>query len=279
MHKYLLLVLIGHSHKTLWFCFTDVCGWHVDDHGFWPALADAPGINAWIALDDYNDTMSGSSLDDQVDQEGGFALAVASHTAPWRHQAYQVTGAAHTVPTEGFSSALDMVKRRQGSGTCNIKHAAPHLQRRLEETKRVYRDLQAGDIIFHDRWLFHRTIPQTGASKKIRRRYSVRLGPGSSIIPPGYGTEPSVLYRDQHGGQTANQVSKTWPWYPRVWPQADDTELSAWREFCDSIYPEAIEKQNARKKELKPHLQRLAQQQQIHPQANNILFDFSEGYS
>ena len=266
------------SHLGLCLCFVSavVCGWHVDDHGFWPALADAPGINAWIALDDYNDTTTMANDDDQ---EGGFALAVGSHRASWRHEAYQATGAAHTVPPEGFSSAADMVQRRQGSGTCNIKHSAPHLQRRLEETKRVYRDLQAGDIIFHDRWLFHRTIPQTGATNKIRRRYSVRLGPGSSIIPRGYGTEPSVLYRDEHGGKTADQVSETWPWYLRVWPRADDSELAAWREFCDSIYPVAIEKQTARKKEMKPYLQKLAQQQQIHPQANNLLYDFSEGYS
>jgi hypothetical protein len=29
-----------------------VCGWHVDDTGFWPAVAEAPGVNAWIAVDD-----------------------------------------------------------------------------------------------------------------------------------------------------------------------------------------------------------------------------------
>lgn len=253
----------------------DVCGWHVDDHGFWPALADAPGINAWIALDDYNDTTVSAG-----DQEGGFALAVGSHAADWRHEAYRVTGAAYTVPPEGFASAADMVTRRSGSGTCNIAHAAPHLQRRLEETKRVYRDLQAGDVIFHDRFLFHRTIPQTsGNNKKIRGRYSVRIGPGSSVIPPGYGTEPAVLYREDHGAQTANQVSGTWPWYPQVWPTAVDSELQAWHEFCTSIYPQAVELQNTRKQELKPHLQRLAQRQQVHPQAGNRLFDFSEGYT
>ena len=30
-----------------------VCGWHVDDFGFWPATPDSLGINAWIALDEY----------------------------------------------------------------------------------------------------------------------------------------------------------------------------------------------------------------------------------
>lgn len=256
------------------------CGWHTDDAGFWPATANAPGINLWIALDDYNETV----LDEESEeQEGGFALAVGSHRASWRHEAYHVTGAQPTAPPEGFQSALDMVQRREGQGTCNIAQAAPHLQRRLEETKRVYKDLQAGDVIFHDRWLFHRTIPQiTSKSPKpnvIKRRYSVRLGPGVSVIPPGYGTEPSVLYNEKHGGQTANKVSETWPWYPQVWPRAIDTELEAWPDFRDSIWPKALEKQAFRIQELKPFLQRMAQRQQLHPQASNRLFDFSEGYT
>jgi len=29
-----------------------ICGWHVDDLGFWPATPESPGINAWVALDD-----------------------------------------------------------------------------------------------------------------------------------------------------------------------------------------------------------------------------------
>ena len=238
-------------------------------------MADAPGINLWVALDDYNNTAANHS----VDPEGGFALAVGSHVAHWRHEAYHVTGAAPTVPEEGFSSALDMVSRRVGSGTCNIAHSAPHLQRRLEETKRIYRDLQAGDVIFHDRWLFHRTIPQNVSSGKIKRRYSIRLGPGSSIIPPGYGTEPSVLHHEENGGRTADDVSQTWPFYPRVYPSVSDSEMESWGEFCESVYPAALEKQEVRKREMRPHLQRLAQRQQIHPQANNRLFDFSDGYS
>jgi hypothetical protein len=172
-----------------------------------------------------------------------------------------------------------MVNRREGSGTCNIAHSAPHLQKRLEETKRVYRDLKAGDVIFHDRWLFHRTIPQHSQSNTIKRRYSVRLGPGSSIIPPGYGTEPSVLYREDNGGKTADAVSAVWPFYPRVFPTAVESEMDSWREFSLSIYPDLMGKQEARKREMKPHLQRMAQRQQIHLQANNRLFDFSEGYT
>ena len=111
-----------------------ICGWHVDDLGFWPATPDAPGINAWIALDDMEHTHHG----------GGLALAVGSHQATWRHQAHVATGASTTFPTTttttttGYTSAADMFAQRTGSGTCNLRDAAPHLHRRMEETKCVY---------------------------------------------------------------------------------------------------------------------------------------------
>jgi hypothetical protein len=175
-----------------------VCGWHVDDTGFWPATAEAPGINVWIALDDM-----------PIEKGGGFALAVGSHTASWREEAYNVTGSTHTFPKKGFQSAQDMLENRMGLGTCNIKTAANHIYRRMEETKRVY-DVKKGDIIFHERWLFHRTIPiereavqkrvATGREEElIYRRYSIRYGPGHSVIPPGWGTEMSVLWDKENG--------------------------------------------------------------------------------
>ena len=45
-----------------------ICGWHTDDTGFWPVTADAPGVNAWIALDDM-----------PLATGGGFALVAGSH--------------------------------------------------------------------------------------------------------------------------------------------------------------------------------------------------------
>lgn len=171
---------------------------HVDDTGFWPATAEARGVNAWIALDDM-----------PVEKGGGFALAVGSHTAHWREEAYNVTGTTHTFPEEGFRNATDMLDNRVGNGTCNIKNAANHIYRRMEETKRVY-NIKKGDIIFHERWLFHRTIPfereavknriATGSEEELMyRRYSIRYGPGTSVIPKGWGTELSVLWNGENG--------------------------------------------------------------------------------
>lgn len=174
-----------------------ICGWHVDDTGFWPATAEAPGVNAWLALDDM-----------PLEQGGGFALAVGSHTAPWREEAYNVTGSTHTFPKEGFTSASDMIENRMGEGTCNVKTAANHIYRRMEETKRIY-EVQRGDVIFSERWLFHRTVAfdkqviknrrASGKEHLVSRRYSIRYGPGSSKIPRGWGTEISVMWDQQNG--------------------------------------------------------------------------------
>ena len=87
-------------------------------------------------------------------------------------------------------------------------------------------DNSAGDVIFHTRWLFHRTIPfhrdvvssraENNEHRLMYRRYSIRYGPGTSIIPPGYGTEPSVISDIKNGGRTADDVSQhDAAWYPR----------------------------------------------------------------
>ena len=101
-----------------------------------------------------------------------------------------------TMPEEGYENAKDMFQNRKGAGTCNIKNVAPDLHEIIEGRKRVY-DLKAGDIIFHTRWLFHRTIPfrreVIKESKRhhdsrplLYRRYSVRYAPGTARLPRGY---------------------------------------------------------------------------------------------
>jgi Phytanoyl-CoA dioxygenase (PhyH) len=228
-----------------------VCGWHVDDIGFWPALADAPGINAWVALDDM-----------PVSRGGGFALAVGSHKAQWRQTAYNVTGSTHSFPKEGYKSSSDVLQNRPGNGTCNIKESAPHLHRRMEELKRIY-EIKRGDVIFHTRWLFHRTVPfdadavsnrvANNGQPLLYRRYSIRYGPGSSIVPPGYGTEPSVLSNPENGGRTADEVSRLdGPWYPKAWPQVCPNELAALKILATERLPAAVEESEKRRKLTRP---------------------------
>ena len=234
-----------------------ICGWHVDDFGFWPATAASSGINAWIALDDMP-RVGG----------GGFALAVGSHEAPWRDEAHHVTGATTTFPVNGFRSAADMFANRTGSGTCNIKTAAPHLYRRLEDTKRIY-EMKRGDIIFHQRWLFHRTVAfereyvaQRRHKNLLYRRYSVRFAPGSAIVPPGFGTELSVLYDDKNGNKTTDEASQDSPWYPRVYPSASAKELRGLKDLIEAKIPVAQGLKLARQKDMQPFLKEAAAKQQ-----------------
>ena len=230
----------------------------MDDVGFWPATADSPGINAWIALDDMPASMG-----------GGFALAVGSHQAPWRREAQYVTGATTFFPAEGYRSAADMFQNRTGNGTCNIQTSAPHLYRRMEETKRIY-NLQKGDVIFHQRFLFHRTVPfekerllqqqQQNSDFLLYRRYSVRYSPGSAIVPPGYGTELSVLWDENNGNKTADQICSAAGngWYPRVWPSFDLQELQGLKELVETKMNIAEERRLQRVKEMQPFLKEMA---------------------
>ena len=213
-----------------------------------------------------------------LEHGGGFAVSVGSHVAPWREEAHFVTGATTTSPAEGFQSAKDMIERRIGSGTCNIATSAPHLHRRMEETKRVY-PVERGDIIFHERWMFHRTVAFSAAflqtqeqraldakeespAPAIFRRYSLRYGPGSSVIPPGYGMEPSVLWDPSNGGKTADEVSqRSGPWYLQAWPTKSDAEIRSLHKFVSTRLSNAYKKQEDRKREMKPFLAMLARQQ------------------
>jgi hypothetical protein len=238
-----------------------ICGYHVDDTGFWPATFDAPGINAWIALDDM-----------PTSDGGGFALAIGSHTAEWRYQAYHVTGSTYTLPSEGWKSAADMFANRTGNGTCNIQTSAPHLYRRMEETKRIY-NVKRGDVILSTRWLFHRTVPFVrdrtnqgdGNDEPLYRRYSIRYGPGYSEIPRGFGTEPSVNWDERNGGRTADEVSlQSGPFYPRVWPTTSEEELLQLKDLIQNKLPVAEERIAAKKKEMKPYLQKVGRKQQQH---------------
>lgn len=244
-----------------------VCGWHVDDMGFWPATPESPGINAWIALDDMEVT----------EETGGFALAVQSHTAPWREEAYYWTGASTNYPDGGYANASDFFARRTGTGTCNLKQSAKHIHQRMEETSRIY-PVKRGDVIFHTRWLFHRTVAvdkRNRAAKmsnadehssRVYRRYSIRYGPGSSVVPRGYGTELSVLWNETNGGMSADHIcERDGPWYPQAWPHMEGTtKASFWNNLSSLLaekIPVAEERRERRKQEMKPFLKRMAKQQ------------------
>ena len=257
------------------------CGWHVDDTGFWPSVADDVGVNAWIALDDMPWPWSSPHRDsgkNQANAKGDatkrppvatFALSLGSHSAPWRHEAYRVTGSTHTQPPEGFQSANDLIERRTGSGTCNIQTAAPDLYKKMEERKVIY-DLKKGDVIFHDRWLFHRTVTvdeysqmsgtDAGATDKIFKRYSIRYSPGTARVPPGYGFELSALHNHVNANSTLDEiVERDGPFYLKVWPHVTKKnpsdvdfveEIEGLTELVYEKIPKAEQIQKERKREV-----------------------------
>jgi hypothetical protein len=250
-----------------------VCGWHVDDHGFWPAQASSPGINAWISVDDVPPGPGGT-----------FALAVGSHAANWKDDAHEAIGSVMTYPENGFKDAQDMVKNRPGAGTCNLESAAPETYEKMENSKRIY-DLRKGDVIFHERWLFHRTVPfdreivhnhklrywgfKGGYEKEpppplMKRRYSVRYGPGSSLVIKGWGTEPSVLWKEDNAGKTADEVSQVdGPWYPRCWPGIDPKEIESMKELVETRFPVTKERKKERMDEMKSFLREQKEAERI----------------
>jgi ectoine hydroxylase-related dioxygenase (phytanoyl-CoA dioxygenase family) len=257
-----------------------ICGWHVDDVGFWPATYDSPGINAWIAIDD-------------MDREtgGGFALSVGSHRVPWRFDAYNLTGATYTLPEHGYLDAEDMFRQRN-AGTCNIKNVAPEFHTMLEERKRIY-SVQAGDVIFHTRWLFHRTVPFTAEFIKSRgflqnqndqilyRRYSVRYSPSDAILPEGFGTEPSKLYDDENKGTLEDIMNRGDAWYPKCWPNVEDKELDNILNELPAKIAVAEKRQKEVMKEMRPYLQTIGKhmsrnrlnsviQKSLHPEDSSI---------
>lgn len=141
----------------------------------------------------------------------------------------------------------------------------------MEETKRIY-PMEQGDVIFHDRWMFHRTVPfdetflqmqKERGVETIYRRYSIRYGPGRSVIPPGWGTEPSVLWDASNGGRTADEVCKhSGPWYLRANPP-DENEFIALRDHVESKLSVSYNLQELRKKEMRPFLNRLAREKAL----------------
>ena len=110
---------------------------------------------------------------------------------------------------------------------------------------------------FFSAFFYIRTVPfekatvqyRTGKGEKLlHRRLSLRYGPGSSIIPQGYGTELSVLWDKSNGGTRADQVDG--PWYPKVWPETCALELSEIKSLVEDKIPVAERLRDLRLKEM-----------------------------
>ena len=234
----------GHESKSS-------CGWHVDDQLFWPARYQLPvneidqtGINAWIALDDM-----------PADLGGSMAISPGSHDQPfpWRSEAYAALNFKDEY-SNGVSKEelVDLIK----TGTvdsCGLEKFAPHVYDDIELSKQEL-DFKRGDVIFMNRWLFHKSTNLTEKGKlllqamqrssdepsPLLKRYSVRYATGSNSLPEGFVTELSVLAADVNRGKELNKVSGDW--YPKVWPTVDDDLDEKIDHLVTNVVPNAKEK-------------------------------------
>ena len=176
------------------------------------------GVNAWIALDDMPARWG-----------GGIAVSPTSHTADWRHEAYQAIGSTPTHDAnEGLVLRSDLSKKGI-LNTCKMADLAPELAERMEKSRVVF-DYQKGDILFHTRWLFHRSLPVNDkglahfdklGQPVALKRYSIRYELGSARLQRGMSVEPCILMNPLNRGKTLDEICENdGPWYPQCTPEA-----------------------------------------------------------
>lgn len=216
------------------------CGWHVDDANFWPtSVKSTPGVNAWIAIDDIPSKFG-----------GGLAVSPRSHLAEWRYDAYEAIGSTQIHPEEGLVPGTPSFKRfvgKSGYGkTCDMEEYAPELAAMIDGTKKVF-DFKRGDVLFHTRWIFHRSMPMTDDGEKhfqklgkdpAIKRYSVRYEFGSSSLLRGMSGEFAILNNPQNSGKSLDEVcTSDGPYYPRCWPPVADEDMRNIDQLVTNKFP------------------------------------------
>jgi ectoine hydroxylase-related dioxygenase (phytanoyl-CoA dioxygenase family) len=144
---------------------------------FRPCEDEKTGVNVWIALSPMTAT-----------QGGGLAITPGSHKVNFAQKAIETI--------------------RKG-GTCFMETLAPDIHDKLEAMKVVY-DMEPGDAIIHDRYLFHRSdsFHEDVDVNLTLNRYSIRYMP-----------EDALSY--DHSGQPLKNFDDK---FPQVFPQVENIE-------------------------------------------------------
>ena len=179
------------------------CEWHVDDKVFWPCEdgnigKPNAGINVWITL---------SSISKK--NGGGLALARGSH-----------------VKKSWTQKAREVIASRGPMTTCLLQSLDLKSWERMEGLKETH-DLQPGDAIFHNRYLFHKGDPFSEKSdgnggreerKGMKHRISLRYMPADATYQKfdmGGPVDPVV---EKKGLKTGDPLSKAGEYFPQTWP-------------------------------------------------------------
>lgn len=183
------------------------CGWHVDDKHFWPCKDSRPGnqragVNVWIALSPI-----------RADEGGGLAVAPRSHRLRWRERCRKTIAG-----TDGGGTGP--------ARTCDMEKLDSRCFQRLESLKTLH-DMEPGDAIIHDRYLFHRA--ESFADPKSKSppllRYSIRFMPSDSELFNN-GNEHAIEAKALDTGAPLEQAGE---YYPQVWPSSIPAERAARR--------------------------------------------------
>ena len=196
------------------------CQWHVDDPSFWPESYQSTGgagVNAWIAMAD-------------MPYGGSMGLARGSHKADWRVRGYEALGQDHSRMGYTKDELVEMLGKGAAS-TCSLDSTDPELYETIEATS-DFPKLQKGDVIFHTRMLFHKTVALSEESKEAYRaagvstlnRYSLRYVSGQARLPTGFVNELSYFMDNNNAGKTLDDIvaDSEVPWYPQVYPEAEN---------------------------------------------------------
>mmetsp|Transcript_37902 Transcript_37902/g.77342 ORF Transcript_37902/g.77342 Transcript_37902/m.77342 type:complete len:362 (-) Transcript_37902:142-1227(-) len=172
------------------------CGWHVDDKIFWPTedgnvgKSDA-GINVWITLSPVS-----------AAEGGGLAVAPGTHKAQFA------------------KNAREAIAAKGPMTTCILESLRPDCHQKMEKLKQVY-DLQPGDAIIHDRYVFHRADafvdPIQRKRANTKHRISLRYVPADATFYKFGDNERAVQEKDM---VTGDELSKGGEYYPQVWPDS-----------------------------------------------------------
>ena len=201
------------------------CGWHVDDKLFWPCedshsdnqtegtkeqrqkRRSDTGINVWITLSPLT-----------AEEGGGLAVAPRSHNLTGKGRAGNF-----------LQRARKAIASKGPQTQCFLDKVDPSCHQYMERSKRVY-DLQPGDAIIHDRYVFHKTEGFNEKSSKsekegeevIKHRISFRYMPSdATFFNNGNGNDGAAFQKKL---QTGDPLWKAGEYFPQVWPNRLEDE-------------------------------------------------------
>ena len=133
----------------------------------------------------------------------------------------------------------------------------PEMNKMIEASKLEF-DYEAGDCLFCNRWLFHRSVEVNveglrhyGENFSLKR-YTVRYEKGTARLIRGVCLEPAALIDSNNQGKTLDEVSGEVPYYPQCCLDKERCidQGNSMKSFAREVLPAAQEKKGQVMKEI-----------------------------